>query len=190
MRLISFPFVYLDSSTLMRSNINPKILTRKAAINNTKEFVNSLNNIVQLSNMDDNYYKSICKLIEENLINRFITYESINKMICEDDFKKIFLFVKKTLHCNYSEEKDWILWNEEISHSKFYEAAMAIADSQCVVIDSKFISLDVGKSLMNYITSKCTVFFVGNITYNNIENAKVISSSPLEFIEELAFRCN
>ena len=190
MNCIPFPFIYLDSSSLLRSNINPEIFKRKALEKDKLTSNSLLKKITTLSSQDDEYYRNICRLVNKNIISNFITLETINQTICNDEAKKIFLFGKKPQHFNYVNMKHWILWGEEISHSNFYKAAMAIADSKCVVIDEKFLSLDIGRQLMHYITSKCTVFVLGDKKYDGIENAFFIKMSPNKFVEELIFRCN
>ena len=186
MHRVSFPFLYLDSSVLLRSNIDPKALTRKSVLNDNNLFSPLIEKIITLSNHEDMYYKNISSLISNNIINKVITCETINKEICNSEHSKtIFLFGRKPEKYNTKTANEWILWGEEISHSSFYEAAMAIADSSCVVIDENAISLNVIKTLMNYVTSKCSVFIVGNKDWNHIEDINMIPMSPQKFIEKL-----
>ena len=190
MHRISFPFLYLDSSALFRSEIDPKVLTRKIVQNEKKVVPLLIDQIITLSNQEDIYYKNICSLISNNIINKVITCETINKEICNSDkTKTIFLFGIKPMKMTTKLTNEWVLWSEEISHSSFYEAAMAIADSSCVVVDENAISLNVIKTLMNYVTSKCSVFIVGNKDYNHhIEDINMITMSPQKFIEKLLFQ--
>lgn len=186
MHRISFPFLYLDSSALLRSKIDPKALTRKSVLNDKNLFSPLIEKIITLSNLEDMYYKNISGLISNNIINKVITCETINKEICNSEHSKtIFLFGRKPEKYNTKTVNEWVLWGEEISHSSFYEAAMAIADSSCVVIDENAISLNVIKTLMNYVTSKCSVFIVGNKDWNHIEDINMIPMSPPIFIEKL-----
>ena len=186
MHRVSFPFLYLDSSSLFRSNIDPNSLTRKIVQNDKKAVPLLINKIITLSNQEDIYYKNICSLISNNIISKVITCETINKEICNSDrTKTIFLFGRQPIKMTTKLTNEWILWGEEISHSSFYEAAMAIADSSCVVIDENAISLNVIKTLMNYVTSKCSVFIVGNKDWNHIEDINMIPMSPQKFIEKL-----
>ncbi len=186
MHHISFPFLYLDSSALLRSEVSPKVLTRKTIQNDNHRSSSLMEKIITLSNPEGMYYKNISSLISNNIISKVITCETINKEICNDKHSKtIFLFGRKPEKCNTKAVNEWILWHEEISHSSFYEAAMAIADSSCFVIDENAISLNVIKTLMNYVTSKCSVFIVGNKDWNHIEDINIIPMSPQKFIEKL-----
>lgn len=189
MHRISFPFLYLDSSALFRSEISPKTVTRKTFQKDNNAYSSLIKKIIVLSSQEDMYYKYISYLISNNIISKVITCETINKEICKNEHAKtIFLFGRKPENHNTIIVNEWILWGEEISHGNFYEAAMAIANSSCVVIDENAISLNVIKTLMNYVTSKCTVFIVGNKEWNHIGDINVIPLSPKEFIEKLFFR--
>lgn len=156
------------------------------AKNNTPKFAHLLEKMVLLSENDTVYYDNIHKLINNNLISKLITYESINKTVIKNNLNKIFLFGKISLDSNYTPTSDWVLCGEEINPKVYYSAAMAIADSRCIIIDNKFLSLNVGNSLANYITSKCSVFLLDNKKHNsNIKNVNIIPLSPKSFIEQL-----
>lgn len=184
---ISFPFIYLDSSSLIRKNYNINILSRKNLKNNTSKFEQSLHEAYTISQDDNMYYMNINKLIKNNCICKLITYEVLNKKIHYNDNKIISLFKKHFQYNNDKALEAFILWGEEISHSAYYESAMAISASQCIIIDENFLSLNIGKKLVNYITTKSSVFIIGDKNNNYIiENANNINISPISFIEELS----
>ena len=58
MHRISFPFLYLDSSALLRSEFDPKVLTRKTIQNDKNERPFLIEKITSLSNQEDIYYKN------------------------------------------------------------------------------------------------------------------------------------
>lgn len=187
---LSYPFVYLDSSSILRANISPQLFKRKIAIKKPDKFIHLLDKALFFSNEENNYYKNIVRLIENNTISKIITYESINYNLNEDNSNHILLYGQKPFDIDgiitNASIGGWILWGEEVSHSNFYNAAMAIANSKCMVIDSLFLTLSTGKALMSYIPSKCFVVVLGKTVKNiDCDNIVALPVQPKDFIEEL-----
>lgn len=166
---IKFPFVYLDSSTLLRSSeITIESFTRKQAIKHPQEFLKELNQLKEMSQKYKQYYKDIVLLQRCKIISTLITYETINEVILNNNMDQIALFgtiqdlnLCLTFLQQDNETKELILWGEAVDIKTYNQAALSIAQAECVVVDPYFMELSVGKSLINYISSTCKIILLG-----------------------------
>ena len=189
-----FPFVYLDSSFLYRTNnAMMQKLTRKLLSNNPQKFNLLLDELVVASATDRLYYEQIICLQRENIISALITYEALNPELTVHSPNLISLFgnitnrsTAKSLSCP-SNKKDLILWGENVKVKTYISAAMAILNSTCIVADGAFLSLSIGRRLTQYIPSD-NMFYIlkcENMPQKFGDNAIVHELTPKKFIEIL-----
>ncbi len=165
---IELPFVYLDSSSLLRSSWNTfRSFTRKNAIKHPQKFLHTLEELKILSQKDTQYYQQIIQLQQNTMISSLITFEAIHNSIRNNAMDQIALFgILDNLKVDLSTEQilwpeNLVLWGETVDVKTYNQAAITIANANCVVIDPNFIKLSVGKSLTNYISSTCRVVALG-----------------------------
>lgn len=188
-----FPFVYLDSSFLYRTN-NTMVqrLTRKLLSKNSQRFDVLLDELVVASTADRQYYEQIICLQQKNVISALITYEALNSELAVHSPNLISLFGNITSKSNISSQphpsyKDLVLWDENVKVKAYFSAAMAILNSTCIVADGAFLSLSIGRRLTQYITSdsKFYIFKCENMPQKFGGNAIVHELPPKKFIQIL-----
>lgn len=166
---INFPFVYLDSSSILRSSDYAiELFTRKYALKHPQEFLEALEQLKKTSHKDNFYYQQIVLLQKYKKISKLITCETINDVILNNKMEQILLFGAirdlrldlDFLHQNYRTRKI-VLWGESVDVKTYNQAALSIAQAKCVVVDPYFIKLSVGNSLINYISSTCKIILLG-----------------------------
>lgn len=189
-----FPFVYLDSSFLYRKN-NAMVqkLTRKHLYKNPQNFNILLEDLIIASAADRIYYEQIINLQENNIISTLITYEALNSELAIHSPNLISLFGNITPSENIKSlsfpyyNQNLVLWDENVSVKTYNSAAMAILNSTCIVADSAFLSLSIGRRLTQYIASDSLFYILksGNIPETFGSNAIVHELPPKKFIQIL-----
>lgn len=189
-----FPFVYLDSSFAYRKKSDSvQKLTRNLMIKNPQRFYALLNELMIASQVDYPYYKRIIQLQRENVISTVVTYEVFQPSFVVDSPSLISLFgsINNIPFINSSSiphfSEDLVLWGENVKTKSYVAAAMAILNSPCVVADDAFLSLAVGRGLMQYVTSDCLFYILKcrNQPQNYEKNFVSSQLSPEEFIRIL-----
>lgn len=190
---LSYPFVYLDSSFLQRTNNrNAQKLSRNLLIKNPLRFKSILDDLIAASKDDAPYYDAIIELQKKGVISNVITFEALNPALALRSPSVISLFgnifyTLSTTNSQLSDSySDLVLWGENVNSKKYFSAAMIIMNSQCVVADAEFMSLSVGKGLVQYITSSCTFYVVCANRFQSFDGIdEVYKASPREFILSL-----
>lgn len=189
-----FPFVYLDSSFAYRKKSDSvQKLTRNLMIKNPQRFYALLNELMIASQVDYPYYKRIIQLQRENVISTVVTYEVFHPSLVVDSPSLISLFgsINNIPFINSSSiphfSEDLVLWGENVKTKSYIAAAMAILNSSCVVADDAFLSLAVGRGLVQYVTSDCLFYILKcrNQPKNHEKNSVLSQLSPEEFIRIL-----
>ncbi len=190
---LTFPFVYLDSSFLCRGNNSAaQKLTRKLLSHNPQRFHSLLDELITASKADYSYYEKIIHLQHRNIISALVTFEALNPNLVTESPNLISLFgniniVPAINNACYAFGEDLVLWGENVKTKTYIAAAMTILNSSCIVAEDAFLSLSVGRSLTQYITSN-SVFCVlkSNDGPKNIgDNSVVYELSPKKFIQIL-----
>lgn len=158
---IQFPFVYLDSSHIMRSG-NSKIeqISRKF-LKKYPQISKQILSQIELSSLKDNlYYEKLIRLKKQKKISYLITMEAFNPILIQDSIDTIFLFGKV-----FQNKFDHItFWGDEIDFKLYNTAAMLIANAECVIADADFFKLSIGKKLREYIPSRCAFMISASST--------------------------
>lgn len=186
---LKYPFVYLDSSFLLRSNkYHSQIFNRKYANKHNESFLSTLNKLKADSDVDSEFYNQIMYLQQVNIISTLITYETCNRILFNNSFKQVSLFgsvirATESIDCN----DGLILWDEEVNYKNYNTAAISIAEATCIVADPIFFEINVGKALSQYISINCKVILLGNIkTCTNLNtNYTTINLLPQKFMHDL-----
>lgn len=160
---IVYPFIYLDSSFILRSQeINTEILTRKFSRKNPEKCKKILKELQLESQNDNDYYKKIDQLQQNGRLSTFITMETLNSYVQVSRPNQIALFgtVNNPAQINITNQQDWnlentVLWEESVDFKTFNKAAIAIANAKCVIADAAFFQISAGRSLAEYITTGC-----------------------------------
>ena len=191
---LTFPFVYLDSSFLHRTNnVAVQKLTRNLLTKNSQRFHALLDELIVASKADYSYYERIIHLQQENVISTVVTYEALNSALAVHSPSVISLFGNinntlpiSSLRPSYSFE-DLVLWDENVKVKPYIAAAIAILNSSCVVADAAFLSLSIGRSLAQYVTSDCVfcILKFGGQLQNYGGNSVVYELPPKKFIQIL-----
>lgn len=189
-----FPFVYLDSSFLYRTN-NAMVqkLTRKHLYNNPHKFNILLDELIIASAADRLYYEQIVYLQRKNIISALITYEALNSELAIHSPNLISLFGSITNKATLNSpspplyNEDLVLWDENVKVKTYISAAMAILNSTCIVADGAFLSLSIGRRLTQYITSDSMFYILKgeNIPQTFGSNAIIHELPPKKFIQIL-----
>jgi hypothetical protein len=191
---LAFPFVYLDSSFLHRTNnIAAQKLTRHLLAKNPQRFHALLDELIVASKADYSYYESIIHLQQKNIISTLVTYEALNSALAIHSPSLISLFgnIENVLPISSSRSSyffdDLVLWGENVKVKPYIAAAMEILNSSCVVADDAFLSLSIGRSLAQYVTSDCVFYILkcGNQLQNYGGNSVVYELPPNKFIQIL-----
>lgn len=191
-----YPFIYLDSSSVLRdANVAVEMLTRKFANKNPDKFRCLIQKLKNDSYKDNSYYGKILKLQRKGLISKVITMEVINPYIKSNNENIIKLFGTlndKIMFRNDNGDKHILdcltLWNGKIEVSTYNKAALAIANAICVIADSTFLTISVGRSLASYIMSECPFFITAfdNKPLDMEANFTICDLSPKELINYLS----
>lgn len=188
---LSYPFVYLDSSFIYRSNSNAmQKLTRTFLDRHPHEFYNLLEELALAAEADAPYYKRIVCLQNRNIISTLITFESLNKelMTCSPHIIPLFGRIDGEEEGGVAVSgDDIVLWGEKVRLNVYMKAAMEILKSPCVVMDNTFLTLSVGRSLTKYITSNCILCILkSGMQQLSYEGKHILSElSPDQFIQRL-----
>lgn len=185
------PFTYLDSSTLIRTKpFNLESLSRQALEKSPNKFSDLPAFLKSISSTDNQYYYRLQQLQKRGIISSIITLETINENLMRD--KRTVQLFGDILSIGgplMESLKGISLWGDEICHSRFYNAAMAIVESTNIIADPNFFSFCVCNRLGNYIPSKAKLFLLGNdasINCNSMIEKKVVPYSPKSFVSFVA----
>lgn len=192
-----FPFVYLDSSYLYRTNNSvAQKLSRTMLTKNPKRFRFLLEEITAAAKADYPYYDGVMCLLRKKLISTLVTYEATNPALATCSNKIIQLFGRISADefivpsRPFELVDDVVLWGEEVKTKTYYAAAMAIAESTCIVADANFFSLSVGIDLAKYIKSDCVLILLSSNQPESVLGGNYIDCKlpPKEFIRLMCSR--
>lgn len=192
---ISYPFVYLDSSSILRDcAFHKEEYTRQAFKRNPVKFYSMLKNAQQVSLKDNKYYDTISTLLLNQRISMLITMETLSPCVLSDDKRVIHLFgeISSTSKGNNSldefkhkEIDNLVLWNESTEIKKYNNAAMTLVNANCVVADASFFQVSIGISLADYIRSETPIIIsaIERVEINIGDNYTMCGLPPNEMIK-------
>lgn len=197
---ITFPFVYFDSSFLLRHpDYNPTRLSKNHAIKHPDKFIAELKWLAIASQADANYYKQIDELQQNRAISMLITCETSNQTILQKQTPQITLFGTMPAFEEITfpplldlEIGNLVLWGEKIDIKTYNQATLIIAQAPCIVIDPCILTVAVGKSLINCVSTKCNIIVLSKTQKRFHLNVHytVLSMTPMDFIHKLAISFN
>lgn len=168
--------VYLDSSSLIRTypiNALSKKLTRCKYISNPQKFSIVLNRfIIPLENTSASLYNIFNKMTNDidgfNIISYDCMFPSSTNCHISTLFGS-FDFDGQTASINNST----VLFDDNISVETFFNASTLIRSANLILIDDHFLSLSVGKQLLERKKENTPTItlssLIGNRTYNTKE---------------------
>lgn len=183
-KLEEYPFVYLDSSYIFRSNkISPQQLTRKFLNQNPQKFNSVLAQIKEGAEGETNYYQKISVLQQLGIISSLISFEVFHEDIILPSSNTVRLFGQySSLLC---EKSPIILWGENVRENMYLKAAALILDATFIVADSKFFSVAVGRELRKYAVNNKKLMLLSNHDNTKETVFAAHSMSPYNFISDL-----
>lgn len=171
---ITYPFTYLDSSYVLRSQkFNTEIITREFYKKHPEQCKKILKEIQLESQEDNDYYEQIEELQLKGRLSTLVTMETFNYDIQGKRPNQIALFGSlnnsKQLDISYGWDLEGVvLWEESVDFKTFSKAAIAIANAECIIADAAFFRVSVGKSLAEYIMTGCN-FIIASTDLKEIE---------------------
>ena len=183
---VRFPFVYLDSSHIIRSGeMEIKQMTRKQ-LRKTHQTFERIFAQMKLNSLNANlYYEKLVFLKAQQKLSTLITMETFNPIVLDNALNTIFLFGKALSH-NYN---NIVFWGENVNFNLYNAAAMSISNAECIIADADFFTLSVGRELQKYISSTCTLIVsTSNTNMPKIDGTYIECELPsIELVHHLSF---
>lgn len=183
---IKFPFVYLDSSHIIRSgNLNIERISRKFIKKYPQTSQQILYQLESDSINDNLYYEKLAELKRQGKISSLITMETFNPILLKNASNTVFLFGKAIPH----EYSNMVFWNENVDFRLYNTAAMLISNAKCIIADADFFTLSVGTELQKYVPSECTLIVsASSINISKIDGNYMKCGLPsMDIIHYLSF---
>lgn len=181
---LKYPFVYLDCSYILRSNISEaQLLTRKLLQQYPNKFNTVIENIRTRAECESLYYQQIHALQQAGIISSLITFEVFHEYIIPVCSKVIPLFGQYSTQSH--DCSSIILWGENVQREKYIKASTALLDAKCIVADVAFFNFVVGKELQKYIIKEDTLFLIGNSPEKKEGTHMIYEVPPQSFINAL-----
>lgn len=171
--------VYLDSSSLIRNypiHILSKHFTKTKYLSNPQKFTYMLNHFInplydtsiQLYNNLDSVTKTV------NNIN-ILTYDCIFPSKKNNKIHTLFGsfdFVGNCVRMNES----IVLYGDEISVETYYNASTLIRSANLIILDDFFLTLSIGKELLNRKKEDATVIMLSTLFgFHNYKTEEIIN---------------
>lgn len=184
-----FPFVYLDSSWIIRNQKKALFyLTKKSEKKDPHKFFKKLEDINIQSQIDSKYYSQIISLQRKNIIDFLITGESFNNVLINNSNSKIIQLFGAFLQTNDSCIFP-TLWNQKIDYKKYNKSVLAISQATNIVVDANALEIPVYASLLDHASSTCNLLMLDKqLSTDKIGkyNASIFYISPEHFIHRLS----
>lgn len=169
--------IYLDSSCLIRHyplSILSKNFTRVKYTSNPTNFINTLNYFICPLYTPSLLLQHIIKQIVAHADNFHVI--TLDTMFTKANGDKIYnLF--GSLNCSYpisTINSSVILFRENISVEAFFKASTLIRSANLIIIDDFFLSLSVGKQLLDRKKSETTTVTLSSIIGYSAYNTKEV----------------
>lgn len=184
----------LDSSPIIRNkSFDVRKLTSKNKRKHPEYFESLVQSAKDISEKSYSYYYHLNKLVENNTIYACITYNAIFPNSLNLNKNIIPLFGVMTIDSDNSNHSgnsfDGILFGEKVNQELYFKTIDFFFSADTIILDPSFLSLNIGYSYLNYISSDTQIKVLRSFTHSIglPEGLRVVAIdySPEEFVEQL-----
>lgn len=167
----------LTNLTLLDSSNYIRIYESRHQLNKENSPINVPENI--------GYYKKIEHLINNKTVSLFITFETEEIINWHKNDRVFPLFLNNGISRKMSLKTRC---SETVHPTIFYKCACELNKSRCIIIDPSFLSINVGRSLSNYIDNSSKVFSIGKrIVLEKYDNEIMFIDTSMQCFVDMLF---
>ena len=182
--ILKYPFVYLDCSYGFRHNSTEvQSLTRRLLRQYPCKFYTAIEKLRSHAECDTLYYQQISDLQQAGIISSLITFEVFHESIIPASSSVVPLFGQYS--SDLRDASKITLWGENVRFDKYIKASTILLDANCIVADTAFFDLVVGKELRKYIMNGNNLFLINKSSEKKEATHTTYELLPHEFINAL-----